>query len=147
VHIRLLACIAAFIVAACSAPHTSGVTPGPAVGEHGTLARVLYWRAKPGKFAEYTRYVRDVAEPIDHEAQRHGAFLSVTTYVARDTTGPWTHMRIFVLRDSAQLAGLSAALDAAGVVLEPDSTKRRMRSEYSATLRDAAGNVILDVLR
>jgi len=97
--------------------------------------------------AEYSRYIRDAAEPIDHEAQRRGAFLSVTTYVARDTTSTWTHMRVFILRDSAQLAGLSAALNAAGIALEPDSTKRRVRSEYSATLRDRAGDAILDILR
>ena len=68
----------------------------------GTLAQVYYWRAKPGKLEEYSRYIRDVAEPIDHEAQRRGAFLSVTTFLAHDTASAWTHMRVFVLRDSAQ---------------------------------------------
>jgi hypothetical protein len=29
-----------------------------------------------------------VGEPIDHEAQRAGAFLSVTTYATNDTTLP-----------------------------------------------------------
>ena len=43
-----------------------------------TLAQIYAWRAKPGRFDEYTRYIRDVAEPIDHEAQRVGAFVSVT---------------------------------------------------------------------
>ena len=112
----------------------------------GMLARVYYWRAKSGKFAEYTDYIRNLAEPIDHEAQRRGAFVSVTTYVASDTSSAWTHMRVFVLRDSAQLAGLSAALDAAGVALEPDSAKRRVRSQYGATLRDAVGNATYSIL-
>ncbi len=58
----------------------------------------------------------------------------------------WTHMRVFILRDSAQLAGLSAALDAAGVAIEPDSAKRRARSQYGATLRDAAGSATYRVL-
>ncbi len=112
-----------------------------------TLARVYYWRAKPGKLAEYNRYIRDVAEPIDMEAQRRGAFVSVTTYVARDTLSAWTHMRVFLLRDSTQLAGLADALARAGERLEPDSAGRRVRGEYAATLRDRVGDTILEILR
>ena len=100
-----------------------------------------------GTAGDYTRYIRDVAAPIDEEARRTGAFLSVMTYQAADTTVPWTHMRIFILRDSAQLAGLSAALAAAGVALQPDSVKRRQQSEYSATLRDAVGSTVVDIVR
>jgi hypothetical protein len=113
----------------------------------GTLAKIYYWRAKPGKFDEYGRYIRELAEPIDHEAQRAGAFLSVTTFVSHDTVSAWTHMRMFILRDSAQLAGLSPALDAAGIRVEPDSAKRRVRSQYSATLRDRVGDATVAVLR
>jgi hypothetical protein len=111
------------------------------------LAQVYFWRARPGKLEEYTRYVRDVAEPIDHEAQRAGAFLSVTTYMASDTTLPWTHMRVFLLRDSAQLRGLGDALTAAGARLQPDSVKRRQQGEYSATLRDRVGASVVQIVR
>lgn len=113
----------------------------------GTLAQIYYWRARPGKFDEYTRYVRDVAEPIDEAAHRRGAFLSVTTYMTQDTASAWTHMRVFVLRDSAQLRGLSAALDSAGIRLEPDSVKRRERSQYSAGLRDRVGAATVQILK
>lgn len=113
----------------------------------GTIAQIYYWRAKPGKFDEYTRYVRDVAEPIDDEAHRRGAFRSVTTYMTQDTLSLWTHMRVFILRDSAQLRGLSSALDSAGIRLEPDSVKRRQRGEYSATLRDRVGAATVGILR
>jgi len=119
----------------------------PTGASTGTLAQVYYWRAKPGKFEEYSRYIRELAEPIDHEAGRHGAFVSVTTFVARDTTSAWTHMRVFVLRDSAQLRALSGALDSAGMRLEPDSAKRRARGEYSASLRDRVGAVTAEILR
>lgn len=81
------------------------------------------------------------------EAQRQGAFISVTTFLARDTMSAWTHMRVFVLRDSAQLAGLSASLDAAGARLEPDTAKRRARNEYAATLRDRVGDVTVEIVR
>ena len=112
-----------------------------------TLAQIYFWRAKPGKVEEYTRYIRERAEPIDAEAQRSGAFVSVTTYMASDTTVAWTHMRVFTLRDSTQLRGLSEALAAAGVRLEPDSVKRRQQSEYSATLRDRVGAVVVELVR
>ena len=112
-----------------------------------TLAQVYFWRAKPGKLEEYTRYIREHAEPIDGEARRAGAFLSVTTYQASDTTVPWTHMRVFLLRDSTQLRALGDALTAAGARLEPDSVKRRQQSEYSATLRDRVGATVVQIVR
>ena len=139
-----VALIAAAGALACTHSHAA-TQASPSAGG-GTLARVYYWRAKPGKFVEYTDYIQKLAEPIDHEAQRRGAFLSVTTYVASDTSTTWTHMRVFVLRDSAQLAGLPAALDAAGVAIEPDSAKRRARSQYGSTLRDAAGSATYRLL-
>ena len=112
-----------------------------------TIAQVYFWRAQPGKFAEYSRYIRDVAEPIDQAAQRAGAFLTVTTYAANDTTVPWTHMRVFLLRDSTQLRGLAAALSAAGARVEPDSVHRRRQGEYSATLRVRVGATVTDIVR
>jgi len=60
---------------------------------------------------------------------------------------PWTHMRVFALRDSAQLKALGEALTAAGVRLEPDSVKRRQQNEYSATLRDRVGAVVVQLVR
>ncbi len=132
-----------------SAPMMNGSTERAPAGtvQRGSLVRLYYWRARPGKLDEYSRYVRDVAEPIDREAQRAGAFISVSTFVARDAASPWTHMRVFVLRDSAQLSALSGALDAAGIRLEPDSAKRRIRGEYSATLRDRVGDATAELLR
>lgn len=111
-----------------------------------TLAQIYFWRARPGMIADYNRYIREVAEPIDAEAQRAGAFVAVTTYEANDTTLPWTHMRVFLLRDSAQLRGLSAALTAAGVKLQPDSSARRRQGEYSATLRDRVGATVVQIV-
>ena len=116
-------------------------TPG------GALAQIYYWRARPGRLDEYTRYIREHAEPIDAEARRTGAFLSVTTYVSSDTLGPWTHMRVFILRDSAQLVALPAALSAAGVRLEPDSVERRRSAEYASGLRDGAGSAVVRILK
>ena len=136
------------LLAAALACATIPAKPNPAPTEtKGTLAQVYYWRARPGKLAEYNRYIVDVAERIDAEAQRTGAFISVYTMVVSDTALPWTHMRVFVLKDSAQLRGLSAALDAAGLRFEPDSVKRRERSAYSATLRDRGGAGVYPILQ
>lgn len=112
-----------------------------------TLAQIYFWRARPGMFADYSRYIRDVAEPVDREAQRAGAFVAVTTYAANDTTLPWTHMRVFLLRDSSQLRGLGAALSAAGARLQPDSIRRKRQGEYSATLRDRVGASVTQIQR
>ena len=141
---RLLLAGLAMLIGCASAPR-AGDTESPSAT--GGLARIYYWRAKPGHLDDYNRYIREVAEPIDREAQRQGAFISVTTFLAQDTTSTWTHMRIFVVRDSAQLAGLGAALDAAGARLEPDSAKRRVRGEYAVTLRDRVGDATATILR
>jgi hypothetical protein len=115
--------------------------------ERGAVAAIYYWKAKPAKLEEYNRYIREVAEPIDREAKRRGAFISVTTYVSQKADSPWTHMRIFVLKDRAQLEKLSKELDAAGARLQPDEAKRKARGEYAATLRDAAGQEVVDILK
>jgi hypothetical protein len=147
---RILLAIVATVLASCAGVQTQSTTSSRsavASDARGTIAQIYYWRAKPGKYEEYTRYVRDVAEPIDAEAHRRGAFISVTTYMTQDTASLWTHMRVFVLRDSLQLSGLSAALDSAGRRLEPDSVKRTQRGQYSATLRDRVGAVTVAILR
>jgi len=115
--------------------------------EKGTVAVIYYWKAKAGKLADYNRYIREVAEPIDAEAQRQGAFISVTTFVSSKDDSPWTHMRIFVIKDRAQLDKLSQALEAAGARLEPDEAKRKARAEYAATLRDRVSQEVVEILR
>ncbi len=141
---RLL--LVALLAASSGCRTSSHVTAAPILSE-ATLAQVYYWKARPGMLDAYNAYIRSVAEPIDAEAHRQGAFIDVTTYQSADTLSPWTHMRVFLLRDSAQLRGLSAALDAAGQRLEPDSVKRRIRGEYGATLRDRVGSALLTIVR
>jgi hypothetical protein len=144
---RAVFAAAVVAAAACTSGGSHANTAAAPAEQAGTIAQVYYWRAKPGKFDEYTRYIRDVAEPIDAEAHRRGAFVSVTTYMTQDTASAWTHMRVFILRDSTQLRALSGALDSAGIRLEPDSVKRRQRSTYSATLRDRVGAATVSILR
>ena len=146
--LQLAALVGFSACAAARSPVAAGPASAPGgVQAAGTLAQIYYWRARPGKLEDYTRYIREVAEPIDQEAQRAGAFLSVTTYLSHDTTTAWTHMRVFILRDSVQLASLGQALDSAGIRLEPDSARRRVRGEYAATLRDRLGAATVEVLR
>ena len=144
---RSVLCVVSLLTLGCAAaPRSSAPVAGVGPAD-ATLAQIYFWRAKPGMYAEYSRYIREVAEPIDHEAQRTGAFLSVTTYATNDTTLPWTHMRVFLLRDSTQLLGLGAALTAAGARVEPDSVRRRKQGEYSASLRGRVGTAVTQVVR
>ena len=144
IHSMAAGAVGLLSVIACQVRTAPQATAAPA---DATLAQIYYWRAKPGMLGAYATYIRDVAAPIDEDARRHGAFISVTTYQSRDTLSQWTHMRVFLLRDSAQLAGLGAALNAAGARVEPDSAKRRARADYAVSLRDAAGSAVVDVVR
>jgi hypothetical protein len=144
---RLILALIVISAASCRGSVSVGPSNEVTSPRTGTLAQVYYWKARPGMLDAYNRYITEVAEPIDAEAQRQGAFVNVTTYQSRDTLTPWTHMRVFILRDSAQLLGLSTALDAAGRKLEPDSLKRRVRGEYAATLRDRVGGALLTIVR
>ena len=120
-----------------------GVRPAD---HEGAIAEVYYWKAKAGKLEEYNRYIRNYAAPIDGEAQRHGAFISVTTYVSQKEDSPWTHMRVFVLRDHQQQEALQKALDEAKLRLHPDEQERNRQAAYAETLRDAVGHETLEIL-
>ena len=113
----------------------------------GSMAVVYYWKVKPGKLDDYNRYIKTVAEPVDFEARRGGAFVSITTYVSRKADAPWTHMRIFVLKDREQAANLEKALDDAGVRVQPDESKRKANGDLAATLRDPVGYEELEILK
>ena len=146
VIVRALLAVSVSLNSGCA-----GATRGPvttaATESDATLAQVYLWRARPGKFDDYSRYVCERAEPIDLEAQRAGVFLTVTTFAVNETTVPRTRMRVFLLRDSAQLRGLRAALAAAGARLEPDSARRRVQGEYSVSLRDRVGSTVTQLLK
>ena len=113
----------------------------------GTIAMVYYWKAKPGKLDDYNHYIKTVGEPIDFEAQRTGAFVSITTYISHAPDSPWTHMRVFVLKDRGQAANLAKSLDDAGLRVEPDESKRKANVDLAATLRDPVSHEELEILK
>ena len=113
----------------------------------GSIAEAYYWKAKPGKLDDYNHYIKTVAEPVDFEARRAGAFVSLTTYASRQPDSPWTHMRIFVLKDKEHAASLEKALDDAGMRVQPDESKRKANADLAAALRDAVGHEELEILR
>ena len=89
---------------------------------------VYFWRARPGKVAEYSAYIRNIAEPIDEDARNAGVFEEVHTYTPAFTTGApgadWTHMRVFKLKNFAALDTFSAGMDAATRRMYPDDKTR-----------------------
>ncbi len=108
----------------------------------GPVYLVYFWRARPGRGAEYSAYIRDVAEPIDEDARKAGVFEEVHTYTPFLATGApggdWTHMRVFKLKDFAALDRFSAGMDAATARLHPSEAERQANSARSAELRDLA---------
>lgn len=142
---KTLVICAALSVAAYAAVFVAPSSQRPA--DTGTVAQIYYIKAKPGKLDEYSKYIREFAAPIDEEARKQGAFLTLTTYLSSKPDSPWTHMRIFICRDRAQLDALSKALDDAKLKLHPDEAKRRTGTDYSATLRDFVGSDVVDLLR
>ena len=118
-----------------------------AAGAEPEVARILYFKAKPGKFEEYNKYIREVAEPIDEAARKAGAFVSLTTLTNPDPAAPWSHMRIFTFVSKEQMAGFSKKMDEAGAKAVPDAAQRQRNSARSASLRDPVGEpMVLDIL-
>ena len=107
-----------------------------------------YWRAKPGKAAEYEDYIKNTAEAIDEDARRAGVFEEVRTVTpAPGTVTDWTHLRIFRLKNAAAEQALGAGLDAATLRVVPDEAKRKANSERSAGLRDLVRREVWTQLR
>jgi hypothetical protein len=112
------------------------------------IALILYFKAKPGKFEDYNRYIREVADPIDEAARKSGAFVSLTTLTNPDAAAPWSHMRIFTFESKEQMAAFSKKMEEAGAKVVPDTKKRQENAARSASLRDAAGDpLVLDILQ
>jgi hypothetical protein len=103
----------------------------------GAVFVAYYWRARPGQGDAYGAYIRTIAEPIDENARRAGAFEEVRTVTpAPGTTTDWTHLRIFRLKNAAAAEALGAGLDAATARVVPDEAQRKANSERSAGMRD-----------
>ena len=108
----------------------------------------FYWRAKPGKLAEYNEYITRIAVPIDEDARRHGVFEEIRTVMpAPGTTTDWTHLRIFHVKNLADTETFQAGMDAATARIVPDEAQRKANSERSATLRDAVRREVWTELR
>ncbi len=138
---------AVFVLLAGIGLACAALAGGPALGDEGRVAQIYYIKVKPGKLDEYNKYIREYAVPIDAEAQKSGAFVSLATYLSRNPDSSWSHMRIFVCKNRGQLEQLSAALDAAKLKLHPDEAKRKSDADYAATLRDFVGSEVVDILR
>jgi len=112
----------------------------PLVAEDSPVYLVYYWRARPGKAALYSEYIRKVAEPIDEEGRKAGVFEEVHTYTQQIVTGApgsdWTHVRIFKLRSFASWDQFSAGLDEAAKRAFPDEEQRKRLQAPAGELRD-----------
>ena len=119
--------------------------------QEGPVYLVYYWKARPGKFTEYSDYIRTVAEPIDEEGRKAGVFEEVHTYTQQIQTGApgadWTHMRVFRLKSFASWDGFSKGLDEAALRAFPDEKERSRLQSPAAGLRDLVRQEIWRDLR
>ena len=140
-HIALLIVLAALMLP------LDAVAQPPASADTAVFV-AYYWRAKPGKAAEYEDYIKNTAEAIDESARRAGVFEEVRTVTpAPGTATDWTHLRIFRLKNAAAEQALAAGLDAATLRVVPDEAKRQANSERSAGLRDLVRREVWTQLR
>ena len=112
----------------------------PLVAEDNPVYLVYYWRARAGKAALYSDYIRKVAEPIDEEGRKAGVFEEVHTYTQQIVTGApgsdWTHVRIFKLKSFASWDQFAAGLDEAAKRAFPDDEERKRLQAPATELRD-----------
>lgn len=117
--------------------------PAPVAGTQmsgGAAFVAFYWRARPGRTAEYNDYILKTAERIDEDARKAGVFEEVRTVTP--VPGPdgalpdWTHLRIFRLKNMQAVDGLGPGLDAATIRVVPDEAQRKANTAKSAELRD-----------
>lgn len=101
-----------------SPPYEDALAPAP------PIYLAIYWKARAGREAEYEEYIRKVAEPIDGEAQRSGAFEELRTYTLDQPNGEWTHLRVFRFKDQAQYEAFAGLMEAAGKRVFPDPSMR-----------------------
>src|SRR5712671_4393123 len=135
-----------FLLATLFAPMDAWAQP-PASADAPVFV-AYYWRAKPGKAAEYEDYIKNTAEAIDESARRAGVFEEVRTVTpAPGTVTDWTHLRIFRLKNAAAEQALGAGLDAATLRVVPDEAKRKANSDRSAGLRDLVRREVWTQLR
>ena len=110
-----------------------------------------YWRARPGRTAEYNDYILKTAERIDEDARKAGVFEEVRTVTP--VPGPdgalpdWTHLRIFRLKNMQAVDGLGPGLDAATLRIVPDEAQRKANTAKSAELRDLVRREVWTELR
>lgn len=118
-----------------------------AAAEGPKIAQILYFKAKPGQYEAYNKYIKEIADPIDENARRAGAFVSLTTLVNPDPAAAWSHMRLFTFHSREQLAAFSKKMDEAGARVFPDEKQRQANGARSASLRDRVGEaVVLEIL-
>ena len=139
--------IALLIVFALLVPFDASAGQPPASADTPVFV-AYYWRARPGKAAEYEDYIKNTAEVIDESARRAGVFEEVRTVTpAPGTVTDWTHLRIFRLKNAAAEQTLGAGLDAATLRVVPDEARRKANSERSAGLRDLVRREVWTQLR
>lgn len=99
-------------------------------------AKVILFRAKPGRSPDYEAYLRATVEPIDQGAIDAGALLETHTLINHDDASqPWTHMRIFLFESEAQREAIKPVFARIAAEHQPDEAKRKARKSHGESMR------------
>jgi hypothetical protein len=110
-------------------------------------AKVILFRAKPGRSADYEAYLRAAVEPIDHAAIDAGAMLDTHTLINRDDASqPWTHMRIFFFESEAQREAIKPVFARIAAEQQPDEAKRKARKSQGESMRTLVAELDVGML-
>lgn len=143
-----LLCLAPALAQAPAAPSASKRIDAVPRDYNGAIAAITYFKAKPGQIDAYSKWMAEVAKPVDDWAQEHGAFESVTTYVSPVPDGPWTHMRIFMFKSRQQMEGMAKVMDAAHTAVYPDPVKREQALGHKDDMRTSLStSYVVEVIR
>lgn len=103
-------------------------------------ARAFRVRVVPGQEAAYTRYLREVVEPIDALAHEAGVFAQMFAIRPETPGADWTHARVFLFRDTQQREGFTEAMAACAVRFDGGADATAKRKAFADTLRVALGS-------
>jgi hypothetical protein len=110
-------------------------------------AKVILFRAKPGRAADYEAYLRATVEPIDHGAIAAGAMLDTHTLINRDDASqPWTHMRIFLFESEAQREAIKPVFARIAAEMQPDEAKRKAVKSHGEVMRTLVAELDVGML-
>jgi hypothetical protein len=123
-------------------------TPSPAVTA-GAVFRVTYYKIKPGKLAEYIKFLREHAKPIYDEQKKQGLILDYFYFnqPTSDSPNDWDVAQVIVYRNYAEAldpnAERGAKFDAISLKHYGTAEERTKANDSLRDLRDVLSSHLM----